>query len=104
MPRRRPATSSASSSSPPSPPTRASGSGGGHTRRAIAALTTPAPPSAAGGGERLGEVTPESRDSVLNSALAPHHYPAPNGGEPAVEFGIDPAKFHDAFAAGLPAG
>jgi pimeloyl-ACP methyl ester carboxylesterase len=54
-------------------------------------------------GERLGEVTPESRDSVLNSALAPHHYPAPNGGEPAVEFAIDPAKFHDAFAADLPA-
>jgi pimeloyl-ACP methyl ester carboxylesterase len=54
-------------------------------------------------GERLGEVTPESRDSVLNSALAPQHYPAPNGGEPAVEFGIDPAKFHDAFAADLPA-
>ncbi len=54
-------------------------------------------------GERLGEVTPESRDSVLNSALAPHHYPSPDGGEPAVEFGIDPAKFHDAFAADLPA-
>jgi len=54
-------------------------------------------------GERLGEVTPESRDSVLNSALAPHHYPAPNGGEPAVEYAIDPAKFHDAFAADLAA-
>jgi pimeloyl-ACP methyl ester carboxylesterase len=54
-------------------------------------------------GERLGEVTPESRDSILNSALAPHHYPAPNGGEPAVEFAIDPAKFHDTFAADLPA-
>ena len=54
-------------------------------------------------GERLGEVTPESRDSVLNSALAPRHYPSPEGGEPAVEFGIDPAKFHDAFAADLPA-
>ena len=54
-------------------------------------------------GERLGEVTPQSRDSVLNSALAPHHYPAPNGGEPALEFAIDPAKFHDAFAADLPA-
>ena len=54
-------------------------------------------------GERLGEVTPESRDSVLNSALAPQHYPSPDGGEPAVEFGIDPAKFHDAFAADLPA-
>jgi hypothetical protein len=48
-------------------------------------------------------VTPESRDSVLNSALAPQHYPSPDGGEPAVEFGIDPAKFHDAFAADLPA-
>ena len=54
-------------------------------------------------GERLGEVTPESRDSVLNSALPPQHYPAPDGGEPSVEFGIDPAKFHDAFAADLPA-
>jgi pimeloyl-ACP methyl ester carboxylesterase len=54
-------------------------------------------------GERLGEVTPESRDSVLNSALAPHHSASPNGGEPAVEFAIDPEKFHDAFAADLPA-
>jgi pimeloyl-ACP methyl ester carboxylesterase len=54
-------------------------------------------------GERLGEVTPESRDSVLNSALVPHHYPSSNGGEPAVEFAVDPEKFHDAFAADLPA-
>jgi pimeloyl-ACP methyl ester carboxylesterase len=54
-------------------------------------------------GERLGEVTPGSRDSVLNSALVPHHYPSANGGEPAVEFAVDPAKFHDAFAADLPA-
>jgi pimeloyl-ACP methyl ester carboxylesterase len=54
-------------------------------------------------GERLGEVTPGSRDSVLNSALVPHHYPSSNGGEPAVEFTVDPAKFHDAFAADLPA-
>jgi hypothetical protein len=36
------------------------------------------------------------------SALVPLHYPARNGGEPAVEFAIDPAKFHDAFAADLP--
>jgi pimeloyl-ACP methyl ester carboxylesterase len=54
-------------------------------------------------GERLREVTPGSRDSVLNSALVPHHYPSSNGGEPAVEFAVDPEKFHDAFAADLPA-
>jgi pimeloyl-ACP methyl ester carboxylesterase len=39
----------------------------------------------------------------LNSALVPLHYPSPNGGEPGVEFAIDPEKFHDAFAADLPA-
>jgi pimeloyl-ACP methyl ester carboxylesterase len=54
-------------------------------------------------GERLGEVEDGSKDSVLNSALVPQHYPSGNGGEPAVEFGIDPAKFRDAFAADLPA-
>ena len=55
-------------------------------------------------GERLGEVTPTSKDSILMTALAPQHYPAPNGGEPDVEFAIDPAKFREAFAADLPAG
>jgi pimeloyl-ACP methyl ester carboxylesterase len=50
-------------------------------------------------GERLGEAEAGSKDSVLNSALVPLHYP--NGGE-ATEFAIDPAKFHDAFAADLP--
>src|SRR5262252_3027915 len=54
-------------------------------------------------GERLGEVTPTSKDSVLNSALVPRHYPTGSGGETAVEFAIDPAKIHDAFAADLPA-
>jgi pimeloyl-ACP methyl ester carboxylesterase len=53
-------------------------------------------------GERLGEVEDGSKDSVLNSALIPKHYPSANGGEPAVEFAIDPAKFHEAFAADLP--
>ena len=53
-------------------------------------------------GEMLGEVEAGSKDSVLNSALVPHHYPSGNGGEPRVEFAIDPAKFHDAFAADLP--
>jgi pimeloyl-ACP methyl ester carboxylesterase len=54
-------------------------------------------------GEVLGEIEAGSKDSVLNSALVPHHYPSGNGGEPRVEFAIDPAKFHDAFAADLPA-
>src|SRR3954463_9654226 len=47
--------------------------------------------------EALGEAAADSKDSVLNSALVPLHYPA-NGGEPAVEFAIDPARFKDAFA------
>ena len=54
-------------------------------------------------GETLGEVTPTSKDAVLGAALVPHHYPSPNGGEPAVELTVDPAKFHEAFAADLPA-
>jgi pimeloyl-ACP methyl ester carboxylesterase len=52
-------------------------------------------------GERLGEATAASKDAVLGSALVPRHYPDANGGVPAVEFAIDPAKFHDAFAADL---
>ena len=50
-------------------------------------------------GEPLGEATSASKDAVLNSALVPRHFPAATG---AVEFLIDPAKFHDAFAADLP--
>jgi len=53
-------------------------------------------------GERLGEVEAGSKDSVLNSALVPLQYPTGQGGETATEFAIDPAKFHDAFAADLP--
>jgi pimeloyl-ACP methyl ester carboxylesterase len=52
-------------------------------------------------GEVLGEVEAGSKDSVLNSALVPLQYPV-DGGEPATEFAIDPAKFHDAFAADVP--
>jgi pimeloyl-ACP methyl ester carboxylesterase len=51
-------------------------------------------------GERLGEVTPTSKDAVLGDALVPLHYPSDGGS--AVEFAIDPAKFHNAFAADLP--
>lgn len=53
--------------------------------------------------ETLGEADSASRDSVLLSALAPFQYPTGDDGETAVEFAIDPAKFHDAFAADLPA-
>ena len=53
-------------------------------------------------GEVLGEVTAGSKDSVLDTALVPLNYPLGDGGS-AVEFAIDPAKFHDAFAADLPA-
>jgi pimeloyl-ACP methyl ester carboxylesterase len=54
-------------------------------------------------GETLGAVEEGSKDSVLNSALVQLHYPSGNGAGPAVEFAIDPEKFHDAFAADLPA-
>jgi pimeloyl-ACP methyl ester carboxylesterase len=51
-------------------------------------------------GEALGDVTPTSKDSVLNTALVPHHFPS-NGGE-SVEFAIDPPKVREAFASDLP--
>jgi len=54
-------------------------------------------------GEGLGEVSSESKDSVLNAALVQRQYPAGPGGETAVEFAINPALFRDAFAADLPA-
>jgi pimeloyl-ACP methyl ester carboxylesterase len=54
-------------------------------------------------GETLGEASAGSKDSVLGSAQIAHHYPAPGGGDPAVEFAIDPVKLRDAFAADLPA-
>jgi len=53
-------------------------------------------------GERLGEVTPSSKDSILNSALVQFSYPSGAAGETAVEFGINPALLREAFAADLP--
>jgi pimeloyl-ACP methyl ester carboxylesterase len=53
-------------------------------------------------GETLGGIESDSKDSVLNSALMQLQYPTGEGTETAVEFAIDPAKFHDAFAADLP--
>jgi pimeloyl-ACP methyl ester carboxylesterase len=52
-------------------------------------------------GEVLGQVTAGSKDSVLDTALVPLHYPSADGAS-LVEFAIDPAKFRDAFAADLP--
>jgi pimeloyl-ACP methyl ester carboxylesterase len=52
-------------------------------------------------GERLGEVESGSKDSVLSSAQVPLHYPTDQGAETAVEFTVNPAHFHDAFAADL---
>jgi pimeloyl-ACP methyl ester carboxylesterase len=53
-------------------------------------------------GEILGVVAATSKDSVLGTAQIALHYPSPSGGEPGVEFAVDPAKFHDAFASDLP--
>jgi pimeloyl-ACP methyl ester carboxylesterase len=54
-------------------------------------------------GERLGEVESTSKDSVLNTVLVPLQYPTGQSAQTAVEFAINPAHFHDAFAADLPA-
>jgi pimeloyl-ACP methyl ester carboxylesterase len=53
-------------------------------------------------GETLMDIEGDSKDSVLNTVLRQLHYPTGQGGETAVEFAIDPAHFHDAFAADLP--
>ena len=53
-------------------------------------------------GETLGNVESGSKDSVLNTALLQLQYPTGQGADTAVELAIDPAKFHDAFAADLP--
>ncbi len=54
-------------------------------------------------GEILSDIEGDSKDSILNSALLQLQYPTGTGTETAVEFAIDPAKFHDAFAADLSA-
>jgi pimeloyl-ACP methyl ester carboxylesterase len=53
-------------------------------------------------GETLGDIEAGSTDSVLNAAIRPSNYPAGTSAAPAVEFSIDPASFHDAFAGDLP--
>ena len=54
-------------------------------------------------GETLTGIEGAAKDSVLGTALVTLRYPTGRGAETAVEFAIDPAKFHDAFAADLPA-
>jgi pimeloyl-ACP methyl ester carboxylesterase len=54
-------------------------------------------------GETLADIASKSQDSVVNPALRPLQYPTGEGAETAVEFTIDPAEFHDVFAADLPA-
>jgi pimeloyl-ACP methyl ester carboxylesterase len=55
-------------------------------------------------GEVLQDVEGNSTDSVLNTALIPLQYPTGQNDATAVEFAIDPVKFHDVFAADLPQG
>src|SRR5215210_3528390 len=52
-------------------------------------------------GETLGDIASNSRDSVVLPALVELQYPTGEGEETAVEFTIDPEKFHEVFAADL---
>src|ERR687896_913419 len=49
-------------------------------------------------GETLGAIASNSRDSVVLPALVELQYPTGEGRETAVEFTIDPEKFHEVFA------
>jgi pimeloyl-ACP methyl ester carboxylesterase len=53
-------------------------------------------------GEKLLEIENGSTDSVLNTALVERQYPTGQGTGTLEEFSIDPAKFHEVFAADLP--
>lgn len=54
-------------------------------------------------GELLGDVAARSKDAILGQALQPRKYPMGVDGPTAVEFLVDPARFHEIFAADLPA-
>jgi pimeloyl-ACP methyl ester carboxylesterase len=53
-------------------------------------------------GEVLGAVAATSRDSLLGPAQIPRQYPTGPAGQTATEFFVDPATFHEVFAADLP--
>ena len=50
-------------------------------------------------GETLNDAEGTSKDSVLASALLVRKYPTGSNGDTALEYLVDPAKFHSAFAA-----
>jgi pimeloyl-ACP methyl ester carboxylesterase len=52
-------------------------------------------------GEALQDIEAGSTDSVLNDAIRPSNFPDGPNEESAVEFSIDPASFHRAFAGDL---
>jgi pimeloyl-ACP methyl ester carboxylesterase len=52
-------------------------------------------------GEKLLEIENGSTDSILNTALVERQYPTGSDGATVGEFSIDPAKFHNVFAADL---
>jgi pimeloyl-ACP methyl ester carboxylesterase len=54
-------------------------------------------------GETLAEIEARSTDSILPPALRQADYPAGTGSQTLGELSIDPAAFHEAFAADLPA-
>lgn len=58
---------------------------------------------APGTDERLGDVTARSTDAILSTAQVQRTYPVGTAGETAPEFLVDPARFHEVFAADLPA-
>ena len=54
-------------------------------------------------GESILALSEHATDSLLGTALVPRQFPSGPGEEPGVELYIDPAKFHEVFAADLPA-
>jgi pimeloyl-ACP methyl ester carboxylesterase len=52
-------------------------------------------------GEPVAAIASRSKDSVVSPTLIPLQYPTEEGQETAVEFTIDPEKFHEVFAADL---
>ena len=53
-------------------------------------------------GESLMSIEGDSKDSVISTALIEFQYPTGHGADTAVEFAINPANFHEAFASDLP--
>jgi pimeloyl-ACP methyl ester carboxylesterase len=53
-------------------------------------------------GESIQGLAEHATDSLLGPALRPTQFPVGEGEEPGVEFYVDPAQFHEIFAADLP--